>query len=175
MPSGSGEVPSWRCFGGLGAFLRAPAPDDDDDVAIAAARRRPRGTVVVGSGRTNLPRRRADDSSLPLLGWRLEATEEARGAEADAVAVGRTFPRSHLTVNASQGSVRPWPSLPRLVPPPWCELGGPAGRERSLGAVVRLDLDLSAHEFPGLSQCVRLFYYVVQPSRRLTILIKINN
>ena len=32
MPSGSGEVPSWRCFGGLGAFLRAPA----DDVAIAS-------------------------------------------------------------------------------------------------------------------------------------------
>ena len=116
MPSGSGELPSWRCFGGLGAFLRAPAPDDDDDVAIAAARRRPRGTVVVGSGRTNLPRRRADDSSLPLLGSRLEGADEARrgGAEADAVAVGRTLPRSHLTVNASQGSVRPWPSLPRF-------------------------------------------------------------
>jgi hypothetical protein len=52
MPSGSGEVPSWRCFGGLGAFFRL-----DDGVAIAAA---PRGTA--GSGRTNLPRRRADDS-----------------------------------------------------------------------------------------------------------------
>jgi hypothetical protein len=80
MPRGSGEVPSWRCFGGLGAFLRAPAPDDDDDVAIAAARRRPRGTVVVGSGRTNLLRRRADDSSLPLLGSRLEGADEARGS-----------------------------------------------------------------------------------------------
>ena len=72
MPSGSGELPSWRCFGGLGAFLRAPAPDDDDDVAIAAARRRPRGTVVVGSERANLPRRRADDSSLPLTTTGLE-------------------------------------------------------------------------------------------------------
>jgi hypothetical protein len=52
MPSGSGEVPSWRCFGGLGVFFRA--------VAIAAA---PSGTAAaVGSGRTNLPRRRADDS-----------------------------------------------------------------------------------------------------------------
>jgi hypothetical protein len=54
MPSGSGEVPSWRCFGGLGAFLRAPA-----GVAIAAA---PGSEVVVGSGRANLPRRCADDS-----------------------------------------------------------------------------------------------------------------
>jgi hypothetical protein len=33
MPSGSGEVPSWRCFGGLSAFFLA------DDVAIAARRR----------------------------------------------------------------------------------------------------------------------------------------
>ena len=54
MPSGKGEVPSWRCFGGLGAFFRP-----DDGVAIAIAR----GTAAaVGSGRTNLPRRRADDS-----------------------------------------------------------------------------------------------------------------
>ena len=30
MPSGKGEVPSWRCFGGLGAFFRP-----DDGVAIA--------------------------------------------------------------------------------------------------------------------------------------------
>jgi hypothetical protein len=135
MPSGSGEVPSWRCFGGLGAFLRAPA---DDDVAIASGRRRPRSTVVVGSGRTNQPRRRAHDSSLPLLGWRLEEARRRRGAEADAVAVGRTLPRSHLTVNASQGSVRPWPSLPRLVPSPWCELGGSGSLERcgSVGSRV---------------------------------------
>lgn len=149
MPSGSGEVPSWRCFGGLGAFLRAP--DDDDDVAIAAARRRPRGTaVVVGSGRrTNLPRRRADDSSLPLLGSRLEGAAWGWGAEADAVAVGvgRTLPRSHLTVNASQGSVRPWPSFPRF--------GSTARRGASWAgrldgsSAVRLDLDLSAHELPA--------------------------
>ena len=61
MPSGSGEVPSWRCLGGLGALFRAPA---DDGVAIAADDVAPRGTVVVvvGSRRTNLPRRRrADD------------------------------------------------------------------------------------------------------------------
>lgn len=123
--------------------------------------------VVVGSGRSGRicrGRRRADDSSRPpLLGWRLEGGNqggggEGGGAEADAVAVGvgvgRTLPRSHLTVNASQGSVRPWPSLPRLgwEPLGWfhrrgaCELGGPAGRDRrSLGA-VRLGLDLSAHE-----------------------------
>lgn len=62
MPSGSGEVPSWRCFGGLGTFLRALAADDDG-VAIAAA---PDGTAaaveMVGSERANLPRRCADDS-----------------------------------------------------------------------------------------------------------------
>jgi hypothetical protein len=35
MPSGSGEVPSWRCFGGLPRAFHLAAADDDADAAIA--------------------------------------------------------------------------------------------------------------------------------------------
>uniref|UniRef100_A0A0A9D6G7 Uncharacterized protein n=1 Tax=Arundo donax TaxID=35708 RepID=A0A0A9D6G7_ARUDO len=69
MPSGRGEVPSWRCFGGLRAFFLAPAAD----VAIAAARRDvASGEGVVGSeqgGRISRGRC-ADDSYY----WRLEGS-----------------------------------------------------------------------------------------------------
>lgn len=54
MPSGSGEVPSWRCFGGLGAFFRTL---DVDDVAIAAGSR---PTSLAGSGGGGIG---ADDES----------------------------------------------------------------------------------------------------------------
>jgi hypothetical protein len=47
MPRGSGEVPSWRCFGGLGAFLRDPAAAD---VAIAAGPTSPAGHGGGGIG-----------------------------------------------------------------------------------------------------------------------------
>ena len=67
------------------------------------ARRRPRGTVVVGSELTSLPRRRADDSSRPLLGSRLEGGGEGEGAEADAVAVGRTDARRRRLAGAPSG------------------------------------------------------------------------
>jgi hypothetical protein len=67
MPNGSPEVPSWRCFGGLGAFFLAD--ENDDGVAIAArfgggSSGRKGGVRWEGGIDAGVWRRRADDSEV---------------------------------------------------------------------------------------------------------------
>lgn len=89
MPSGSGEVPSWRCFGGLprGSLLAAAADEDDDDDAIAGPAASPSSGPVGSSwGPTG-------------GGPEMERERERERLEAPAAV-------ANLTVNASQSQTQ---------------------------------------------------------------------
>ena len=85
MPSGSGEVPSWRCFGGLPrAFHLAAAEDDDEDDAIDG-----RWLPLRGAAGRSRRAGRSRCGGAGVLGadgsWR--AGGELAGTEAEAEAV----------------------------------------------------------------------------------------
>lgn len=80
--------------------------------------------------------------SLPTTGLEIRGNRGGRGGRGG----GRADPpavASNCQRQPRQRPLHPWPSLPRLVPPPWCELEGSESDRLERSDAVRLELDLS--------------------------------